>query len=41
MAYRAWWHRPIILALETWRVENQKFKVTLGYIVNLRPAWAT
>jgi hypothetical protein len=34
-----WWCRPIIVALR--RQEDQESKVILGYIVSLRPAWAT
>lgn len=36
-----WWSRTLILAHETWRREEQQVTVILGYIVNLRVAWAT
>jgi hypothetical protein len=31
---------PALLALESLRQEDCKFKDNTGYIVNLRPAWA-
>lgn len=38
----AWWlAAPVILALQRWRQEDEKFKITLGCIGRLRPAWAT
>jgi hypothetical protein len=37
----AWWYMPVIPAL--WRLKQQdcKFKVSLGYIANSMPSWAT
>lgn len=35
-----WWPKLIIPALRRKRQEDFKFKVILGYIVDLRPAWA-
>lgn len=32
---------PVITILERWRQEELKFKGILGYIVNLKPTWAT
>jgi hypothetical protein len=37
----AWRPTPVISALEKQRQEDQKFKVTLSYSVNLRTAWVT
>lgn len=34
-----WWHIPIIAA--RWRQKRQGFKVAVGYLVSLRPDWAT
>ena len=41
MSSSAWWHKPVIPALERLRGDDQKFDVTLGDIVSSRPAWAT
>lgn len=30
---------PVIPALGKYRQNNQEFKVVLGYIVSLKPAW--
>lgn len=32
---------PVIPALERWRWENQKFRVTLSYMVSSRSVWTT
>lgn len=34
----AWWHPPVIPALGVWRLKDQEFKASSGYIVNWRPA---
>lgn len=36
-----WWHTPAAPTLEKWRQGDQKFKVSLGYLVSLRLAWTT
>lgn len=36
-----WRHMSIILPCWSWRQEDQKFSVIVGYIVNSGPAWAT
>lgn len=33
--------RPVILAAWTAKAEGPKFKASLGYQVNSKPAWAT
>lgn len=37
---RVWWlHMPANPALRRWRQEDEKFKVSLGYIMSLRPSF--
>lgn len=37
---RVWWlHTPANPALRSWRQEDEKFKVILGYIMSLRPSF--
>lgn len=31
----------VVLARGRWSQENEKFKVMLGYVVSIRPAWVT
>lgn len=34
-----WWCIPVIPALRRWNLEDQAFRVILGYIASCRPAW--
>lgn len=38
---QVYWCTPVILALERWSQEEQEGKIILGYILTLRPAWAS
>lgn len=35
----AWWHIPVVPALERQRQECQEFKESLEYILRARPTW--
>lgn len=39
-ACKAWWHLPIIPGFGKWRQKGKEFKVILGYVVSLKPAWS-
>jgi hypothetical protein len=34
---QVWWYMPVTSALRRGRLENSKFKASLGYIVSSRP----
>lgn len=36
----AQWYTPVMPAVRKWRWEDQEFKVSLGYMISLRGAWA-